>query len=60
MKLIEQTKPRYAAATVSPSEKIEDKLLAALAAAGTEVFRTDSGAVRVEWTGADFTVAQTK
>ena len=60
LKLIEQTKPRYAAATVSPSEEIEDKLLAALAAAGTEVFRTDSGAVRVEWTGADFTVVQTK
>ena len=60
LKLIEQTKPRYAAATVSPAEEIEDKLLAALAAAGTEVFRTDSGAVRVEWTGADFTVVQTK
>ncbi len=60
LKLIEQTKPRYAAATVSPSEEIEDKLLTALAAAGTELFRTDSGAVRVEWTGTDFAVTQAK
>ena len=57
--LIAQTRPRYAVATVSPAEEIEDKLLAALAAAGTEVFRTDGGAVSVEWTGTDFAVAQT-
>jgi len=59
LKLIAQTTPRYAAATVSPAEEIEDKLLAALAA-GTEVFRTDGGTVSVEWTGADFTIIQTK
>ena len=57
--LIAQTKPRYAVATVSPAEEIEDRLLAALAAAGTEVFRTDGGAVSVEWTGTDFAVTQT-
>ena len=60
LKLIAQTAPRYAVATVSPAEKIEDKLLAALAAAGTEVFRTDGGTVSVEWTGTDFAVTQTK
>lgn len=60
LKLIAQTAPRYAVATVSPAEEIEDKLLAALAAAGTEVFRTDGGTVSVEWTGTDFTVTQTK
>ena len=60
IKLIAQTAPRYAAATVSPAEEIEDKLLAALAAAGTEVFRTDGGTVSVEWTGKDFAVTQIK
>ena len=60
LKLIAQTTPRYAAATVSPAEEIEDKLLAALAAAGTEVFRTDGGTVNVEWTGKGFTIIQTK
>ena len=60
LKLIAQTAPRYAVATVSPAEEIEDKLLAALAAAGTEIFRTDGGTVSVEWTGAGFTVTQTK
>ena len=60
LKLIAQTTPRYAAATVSPAEEIEDKLLAALAAAGTEVFRTDGGTVSVEWTGKGFVVTQTK
>ena len=60
LKLIAQTAPRYAVATVSPAEEIEDKLLAALAAAGTEVFRTDGGTVSVEWTGTDFAVTQTK
>ena len=60
VKLIAQTLPCYAVATVSPAEEIEEKLLAALAAAGTEVFRTDGGTVSVEWTGADFAVTQTK
>ena len=60
LKLIAQTTPRYAAATVSPAEEIEDKLLAALAAAGTEVFRTDGGTVSAEWTGKGFTIIQTK
>ena len=60
LKLIAQTAPRYAAATVSPAEEIEDKLLAALAAAGTEVFRTDGGTVSAEWTGKGFAVTQTK
>ena len=60
LKLIAQTAPRYAAATVSPAEEIEDKLLAALAAAGTEVFRTDGGTVSAEWTGKGFTIIQTK
>ena len=31
-----------------------------LAAAGTEVFRTDGGTVSAEWTGKDFAVTQTK
>ena len=48
----------YAVATVSPAEEVEDKLLAALAAAGTQVFRTDGGAVSVEWTDGGFTVMQ--
>ena len=60
VKLIAQTQPRYAVATVSPAEEVESKLLAALAAAGTEVFRTDGGTVSVEWTGAGFAVIQTK
>ncbi len=58
LKLIGQTRPCYAVATVSPAEEIEDKLLAALAAAGTQVFRTDGGAVSVEWTDGGFTVMQ--
>lgn len=60
VKLIAQTQPRYAVATVSPAEEVESKLLAALAAAGTEVFRTDGGTVSVEWTGTGFAVIQTK
>ena len=58
LKLIGQTRPCYAVATVSPAEEVEDKLLAALAAAGTQVFRTDGGAVSVEWTDGGFTVMQ--
>ena len=58
LKLIGQTRPCYAVATVSPAEEVEDKLLAALAAAGTQVFRTDGGAVSVEWTNGGFTVMQ--
>ena len=60
LKLIAQTAPRYAVATVSPAEEIEDKLLAALAAAGTEVFRTDGGTVSVEWTDGNFAIVQEK
>lgn len=58
LKLIEQTMPRIAAATVSPAEEIEPKLLAALSAAGTEIFRTDGGTVSVEWTDGGFVVIQ--
>lgn len=58
LKLIEQTKPHYAVATVSPAEEIEDKLLAALAAAGTAVFRTDGGTVSVVWVNGGFSVEQ--
>ena len=60
LKLIEQTKPRFAVATVSPAEEVEDKLLAALAAAGTELFRTDGGTVSVEWADGGFTIRQIK
>lgn len=58
LKLIEQTKPRYAVATVSSAEEIEDKLLVALAAAGTTVFRTDGGTVSVVWVNGGFSVEQ--
>lgn len=60
LRLIAETHPRFAVATVSPAETVEEPLRAALAAAGTELFRTDGGAVHVVWDGSALAVSQEK
>lgn len=60
LKLIAQTTPRYAAATVSPAEEVEDKLLAALAGRRHRgiPYRRRDGERRMD--GQGFAVTQTK
>ena len=56
--LVESTAPRWAVETVSPFEIVEKSLLESLDAAGTELFLTRDGAVRLRWDGDDLVIEQ--
>ena len=56
--LIEKTGPSYAVEMISDDETVEEKLLDALSEAGTKLFCTDKGEVRVEWTDSGLKVEQ--
>ncbi len=60
LRLVEAAAPAWAVETVSPFEIVDQKLLQTLESAGTELFLTRDGPVRIVWDGEGLAVTQEK
>ena len=58
LKLIDETKPTWAAVTAESETDIEPKLKTALTAAQTTLFCTANGPLTIHWTGTELTAEQ--
>ena len=58
IRLVEDTRPRWAVETVSRNEKVEEDLLRCLEKTGTRLFLTCDGPVHAEWTDSGFSLEQ--